>query len=45
VLLLVVGDRTAGDEVSYPDIDLRGRMGADGKCAFTRKDGTTYWSG
>ncbi len=41
VLLLVVGDRTAGDEVSYPDIDLHGRMGADGKYAFTRKDGTT----
>ena len=45
VLLLVVGDRTAGDEVSYPDIDLHGRMGADGKYAFTRKDGTTYGSG
>ncbi len=33
VLLLVVGDRT-GDEVSYPDIDLHGRMGADGKMRF-----------
>jgi uncharacterized cupin superfamily protein len=42
VLLLVVGDRTAGDEVSYPDVDLHGRMGADGKYAFTHKDGTPY---
>src|SRR6266542_3753153 len=29
VLLLVVGDRTAGDEESYPDIDMHGRMGPD----------------
>jgi uncharacterized cupin superfamily protein len=42
VVLLVVGDRTAGDEVSYPDIDMRGRMGADGKYAFAHKDGTPY---
>jgi hypothetical protein len=27
VLLLVVGDRTQGDEVGYPDIDMHGRMG------------------
>jgi uncharacterized cupin superfamily protein len=42
VLLLVIGDRTAGDEVSYPDIDMHGRMGADGRYAFTHKDGTPY---
>ncbi len=42
VLLLVVGDRTAGDEVSYPDIDMHGRMGSDGRYAFTHKDGTSY---
>jgi uncharacterized cupin superfamily protein len=42
VLLLVIGDRTAGDEVSYPDIDLHGRVGADGRFVFTRKDGTPY---
>ena len=42
VLLLVVGDRTAGDEVIYPDIDMHGRMGDDGKYTFTRKDGTSY---
>ena len=44
VILLVVGDRTAGDEVSYPDIDLHGRPGADGRYVFARKDGTPYWS-
>jgi len=41
-LLLVVGDRTAGDEVSYPDIDMHGRMGPDGRYRFTHKDGTPY---
>ena len=45
VLLLVVGDRTEGDEVSYPEIDLHGRMGADGKYTFTHKDGTPYEPG
>ncbi|MGO9741648.1 MAG: cupin domain-containing protein [Roseiarcus sp.] len=40
VLLLVVGDNTAGDEVNYPDIDLHGRLGSDGKYRFSRKDGT-----
>ena len=42
VLLLVVGDRTAGDEVSYPDIDLHLRMAADGGYVSERKDGTPY---
>jgi uncharacterized cupin superfamily protein len=42
VLLLVVGDRTAGDEGFYPDIDLHARMDADGKYVFTHKDGTPY---
>ena len=42
VLLLVVGDRTAGDEVSYPDIDMHGRMREDGKFIFTHKDGRPY---
>jgi uncharacterized cupin superfamily protein len=39
---LVVGDRTPGDEVTYPDIDLRLGMGADGKRGFLHKDGTPY---
>lgn len=40
VLLLVVGDRSPGDEVSYPDVDMKAAYGADGKFHFTRKDGT-----
>ena len=42
VLLLVVGDRTPGDAVDYPDIDMRGEAGPDGRYRFTRKDGTPY---
>lgn len=42
VLLLVVGDRTQGDEVAYPDIDMKGRMQADGRYVFTRKDGSGF---
>ena len=42
VLLLVVGDRTEGDAVEYPDIDMRGRMGPDGRYRFTRKDGSPF---
>jgi uncharacterized cupin superfamily protein len=42
VLLLVVGDRTPGDEVGYPDIDMHGIMGADGRYRFTRKDGRSF---
>lgn len=41
-LILVVGDKTSGDEVSYPDIDLLGKLGTDGKYRFYRKDGTPY---
>jgi uncharacterized cupin superfamily protein len=41
-LLLVVGDRTSGDEVGYPDIDMRGDMGPDGRYRFKRKDGTPF---
>jgi uncharacterized cupin superfamily protein len=42
VLLLVVGDRTAGDEASYPDVDLHATMTAEGKYRFTHKDGSPY---
>ncbi len=42
VLLLVIGDRTSGDDVSYPDIDMHGHMGPDGRYTFTSKDGTPY---
>lgn len=41
VLYLEIGDRTAGDEATYPDDDLRLVRG-DGKPKFVRKDGTPY---
>jgi uncharacterized cupin superfamily protein len=41
-VFLVVGDRTKGDEVSYPDIDLQIRVGADGVNEHQHKDGTPY---
>ena len=39
VKLLVVGDRTAGDEISYPEIDMHAVLGADGAYKFTTKNG------
>ncbi len=41
-VLLVVGDRTAEDEVGYPDVDLHARLGPDGRYRFTRKDGSAF---
>lgn len=38
---LEVGDRTAGDEVEYPDDDLAARATAAGR-RFQHKDGTPY---
>ena len=38
---LEIGDRTAGDEVAYPDIDLAGKS-VDGAFRFFAKDGTPY---
>jgi uncharacterized cupin superfamily protein len=40
--ILVIGDRTPFDEVTYPDIDNRARAGADGKYVHTRKDGSPH---
>ncbi|HVR60589.1 MAG TPA: cupin domain-containing protein [Polyangia bacterium] len=42
VLFLEVGDRTRGDQVTYPNDDLRGVMRLDGSWGFVRKDGTEY---
>ena len=39
---LVVGDRTPGDEIIYPDIDLALNAGRDGEKTFRHKDGTPY---
>lgn len=41
VTYLEVGDRTAGDEASYPEDDLEARSD-DGKWVFFHKDGTPY---
>lgn len=41
VVYLEVGDRTPGDEGSYPDDDLKVAM-IDGKRQFTHKDGSRY---
>jgi uncharacterized cupin superfamily protein len=40
--ILVIGDRTPSDEVTYPDIDNRAKAGADGKYVHTRKDGSPH---
>ena len=41
VLYLEVGDRTAGDEVDYPDDDLRAVL-VDGAWQMTHKDGRPW---
>jgi len=41
VVYLEIGDRTDGDEVSYPDDDLCARF-VGGAWVFSRKDGTPY---
>lgn len=41
VVFLEIGDRTADDQASYPDDDLRARL-VGGAWVFSRKDGTPY---
>ncbi len=41
VLYLEIGDRTPGDEGSYPEDDLKAVL-VDGAWVFTHKDGTPY---
>jgi uncharacterized cupin superfamily protein len=41
VVYLEVGDRTPGDEGSYPDDDLQALL-VGGKWKFVHKDGTPY---
>lgn len=41
VVYLEVGDRTAGDEATYPDDDLQAVL-LDGQWHFAHKDGTPY---
>jgi uncharacterized cupin superfamily protein len=42
VVYLEIGDRTAGDEVHYPDDDIVAVKTPDGTRKFTRKGGTRY---
>ncbi len=42
VVYLEIGDRTPGDEGSYPVDDIKAAMVAPGVWQFTRKDGTPY---
>ncbi|MDQ8700806.1 cupin domain-containing protein [Hyphomicrobium sp. LHD-15] len=42
VVYLEIGDRTPGDEGSYPQDDLKAALSSDGTWAFTHKDGTPY---
>ena len=41
-VFLEVGDRTPGDEGSYPNDDIQARLNADGTWSFTHKDGRPY---
>lgn len=41
VVYLEIGDRTPGDEASYPDDDLAARL-VDGRWKFFHKDGSEY---
>jgi uncharacterized cupin superfamily protein len=42
VVLLEVGDRTTGDEVEYPDDDVKVVNAADGRRIVLHKDGRAY---
>lgn len=41
VVYLEIGDRTAGDEVTYPDDDIKATL-IEGKWVFTHKNGDVY---
>jgi len=41
VVFIEVGDRSAGDSVTYPDDDVQA-VYVDGRFRYTRKDGTPY---
>jgi uncharacterized cupin superfamily protein len=42
VTYLEIGNRTAGDEVDYPNDDLKAIQLADGEWVITHKDGRGY---
>jgi uncharacterized cupin superfamily protein len=39
VTLLVIGDRTPGDEISYPEVDMHAVLAPDGVYRFSTKSG------
>jgi uncharacterized cupin superfamily protein len=41
-VILEIGDRTPGDEVSYPADDIAAVLGKDGRWYFAHKDSTPY---
>lgn len=42
VVFLEIGDRTGGDEGSYPNDDIKAAQGPDGGWKFTHKSGQPY---
>ncbi len=42
VVYIEIGDRTAGDEGTYPRDDLKAALGPDGQWRYTHKDGRSY---
>jgi uncharacterized cupin superfamily protein len=42
VVYLEIGDRSAGDAVTYPEDDIAAVLGPDGRYRYQRKDGTPY---
>ena len=42
VLYLEIGDRTQGDHIEYPDIDLAADSADGNRYRFTKRDGTPY---
>ncbi|KAK9235374.1 cupin domain-containing protein [Lipomyces kononenkoae] len=41
-VVLEIGDRTTGDQVSYPNDDIKALMDEDGRWQYAHKDGTPY---
>jgi len=42
VVYLEIGDRSSGDEGTYPNDDLKASLSSDGRWSFTHKDGRPY---
>ncbi len=40
--LLVIGDRSSGDEITYPDVDMHAALGPDGAYRFSTKSGKPF---